>query len=102
MKYINNILKKNTAEIMKNVALAAILAAVVVPMPAFAQTSADGLFQKILALLTGTIAKVIAAIAIVLCGFATMAGRLDKGMFMSVLVGVVIIFSASWIVNQIT
>ena len=98
----NNSLKKNTTEIMKNVALAAILAAAVMPMPAFAQVAADGLFQKILAVLTGTVAKVIAAIAIVLCGFATMAGRIDKGMFMSVLVGIVIIFSASWIVNEIT
>jgi type IV secretion system protein VirB2 len=53
-------------------------------------------------LLTGTIAKVIAAIAIVLCGFATMAGRLDKGVFMSILVGIVMIFSAGWIVDQIT
>lgn len=95
-------MKKNTAEVAKNVAVAAILAALVMPMPAFAQTSADGLFQQILDLLTGTVAKIIAAIAIVMCGFATMAGRLDKSMFMSVLVGIVMIFSAGWIVDQIT
>ena len=98
----NNYISKNTAEVARNVALAAILAAVVMPMPAFAQTSAEGLFQQILTLLTGTVAKIIAAIAIVLCGFATMTGRLDKAMFMSVLVGIVIIFSAVWIVDQIT
>jgi type IV secretion system protein VirB2 len=95
-------MKKNAAELGRNIALATILAVAISPMPAFAQSSAEGLFQSILTLLTGTIAKVIAAIAIVLCGFATMAGRLDKGVFMSILVGIVMIFSAGWIVDQIT
>lgn len=88
--------------------LALIVAAMLVSMllsdPAHAQ-AADGvtsMAENIKTWLTGTFAKTIAVIAVVIVGFMFFTGRASLGLLVTVIVGIFIVFSAQWIVDTIT
>jgi len=72
--------------------------------PAYAQ-GADGITsmaENIKTWLTGTFAKTIAVIAVVIVGFMFFTGRASLGLLVTVIVGIFIVFSAQWIVDTIT
>ncbi|KAA9013105.1 TrbC/VirB2 family protein [Sphingobium limneticum] len=88
--------------------LALIVAAMLVSMllsdPAHAQ-AADGvtsMAENIKTWLTGTFAKTIAVIAVVIVGFMFFTGRASLGLLVTVIVGIFIVFSAQWVVDTIT
>ena len=57
--------------------------------------------QNIVNIITGTAGKLIAVIAIALVGIAWMFGAASARTAGGVIVGVILVFSASWIVDQI-
>lgn len=73
--------------------------------PAFAQaagSNVEGFLQNIVDLLTGRIARLLAIIAVVLLGLSVLFGALDMRRAGSTILGIIITFSAAWIVGQIT
>jgi type IV secretion system protein VirB2 len=76
--------------------------------PAFAQaaaSTADGItlmLTNIESWLTGGIARIVAVIAVILVGFAFLAGRATFGLLVTVIIGIFIVFSAGWFVSTIT
>jgi len=85
--------------------LLASLLSLVLFEPAFAQTAGsnvEGFLQNIVDMLTGNIARLIAIIAVVLLGFSVMFGLLDIRRAGVVILGIVVVFSAAWVVGQIT
>jgi type IV secretion system protein VirB2 len=86
-------------------AMIAILAlAVIVPDMVHAQGT-DGITsmaQNILDWLQGSFAKIIATIAVIIVGFMFFGGRASLQLFVTVIIGIFIVFSAGWIVDQIT
>ena len=88
--------------------LAIIAMALVVSMllsdPAHAQ-AADGITsmaENIKTWLTGTFARTVAVIAVVIVGFMFFTGRASLGLLVTIIVGIFIVFSAQWIVDTIT
>jgi len=84
--------------------VAVIAVSLLVTDPAFAQ-SADGITsmaENIKNWLTGSFAKTIAVIAVVIVGFMFFTGRASLGLLVTVIVGIFIVFSAQWIVDTIT
>jgi type IV secretory pathway VirB2 component (pilin) len=82
----------------------AILVSLILSDPAHAQ-GADGITsmaENIKTWLTGTFAKTIAVIAVVIVGFMFFTGRASLGLLVTVIVGIFIVFSAQWIVDTIT
>ena len=82
----------------------AIFVSIVLSDPAHAQ-GADGITsmaENIKTWLTGTFAKTIAVIAVVIVGFMFFTGRASLGLLVTVIVGIFIVFSAQWIVDTIT
>ena len=84
------------------------LAALAVASPAFAQSSGGvggdiGTFiQNIVDLLNNNIIRGLAVIAVIVTGIAWMFGHLDMRRAGTVVIGIIVIFSASTIVNMIT
>lgn len=76
------------------------------PMPAWAQaanqTEVESMVNSILNLLTGPIAKGLAAIALVIAGIMFFFGHGNKGLLGSIIVGCFIVFGAGWIVDTIS
>ena len=82
----------------------ALLVSMLLSDPAHAQ-GADGITsmaENIKTWLTGTFAKTIAVIAVVIVGFMFFTGRASLGLLVTVIVGIFIVFSAQWIVDTIT
>lgn len=74
--------------------------------PAFAQSAGGAgnittFLQNLVNILTGTAGKLIAVAAIAITGIAWMIGAASARTAGGVIVGVMIVFSASWIVDQI-
>lgn len=84
------------------------LAALAVASPAFAQSSGGvggdiGTFiQNIVDLLNNNIIRGLAVIAVIVTGIAWMFGHLDMRRAGTVVIGIIVIFGASTIVNMIT
>ncbi len=74
--------------------------------PAYAQSGGAGnvetFLQNIVNIITGTVGKLIAVIAIVGTGIAWMFGAASVRTLGTVILGCILIFSAAWIVDQIT
>ena len=82
----------------------ALLVSMLLSDPAHAQ-AADGITsmaENIKTWLTGTFAKTISVIAVVIVGFMFFTGRASLGLLVTVIVGIFIVFSAQWIVDTIT
>lgn len=74
--------------------------------PAYAQSGGGGgdltsFLQNLVNLITGTVGKSIAVLAVAITGIAWMLGAASARTAGAVIVGVMLVFSASWIVNQI-
>jgi type IV secretory pathway VirB2 component (pilin) len=74
------------------------------PSVAHAASGADlnTMATAILTMLTGPLAKTLATIAVVVCGFMYFTGRGSMQTLVTVIVGCFIVFSASWIVGLIS
>jgi len=76
------------------------------PVQAFAQaanqTQVDTMINSILTMLTGTIAKGLATIALVVAGFMFFFGHGNKALLGSIIVGCFIVFGAGWVVTTIS
>lgn len=76
------------------------------PFPAWAQaanqTEVASMVDSILNLLTGPIAKGLAAIALVIAGIMFFFGAGNKGLLGSIIVGCFIVFGAGWLVDTIS
>lgn len=75
--------------------------------PAMAQATGGGgdlttFLQNIVNLITGTAGKLIAVLAICIVAIGALMGALSLRAMGGVILGVMLLFSASWIVNQIT
>src|SRR3546814_6202726 len=75
-------------------------------LPAWAQgmnqTQVDTMVTSILNVLTGPIAKGLAAIALVIAGYMFFFGQASKGLIASIIIGCFIVFGAGWIVDMIS
>ncbi len=82
--------------------LAATLA--MVASPAFAQdlSPIQTMLETVEAALTGPIGIAVSTLAVIGTGFMCMMGRLNWGWFASVIIGIVLIFSAGTIVDGFT
>jgi type IV secretory pathway VirB2 component (pilin) len=73
--------------------------------PAFAQSGGQGdittFLQNIVNIMTGTAGKLIAIIAICIVGVGALMGALSMRAAGGVILGVLLIFSSGWIVDQI-
>lgn len=74
--------------------------------PAFAQTAGGAssittFLQNLVNIITGTAGKLIAVVAIAITGIAWMIGAASARTGGAVIFGVMLVFSASWIVDQI-
>lgn len=89
-----------------NACYAMAMAALLMPAPAWAQgmnqTQVNSMLTSILNLLTGPIAKTLAAIALVVAGFMFFFGQGNKGLLGSIIVGCFIVFGAGWLVDTIS
>ena len=85
---------------------AAAVVLTLVPVQAFAQaanqTQIDSMINAILGLLTGTIAKGLATIALVVAGFMFFFGHGNKMLLGSIILGCFIVFGAGWVVSTIS
>ena len=72
--------------------------------PAFAQdlSPIQTMLETVEAALTGPIGIAVATLAVIGTGFMCMMGRLNWGWFASVIIGIVLIFSAGTIVDGFT
>lgn len=84
----------------------AVVSLAMMPVPAWAQamnqTQVDSMVQAILNVLTGPIAKGLAAIALVIAGYMFFFGQASKGLIASIIIGCFIVFGAGWIVDMIS
>ena len=79
----------------------ALLASMLVAEPAYAQNF-EGLADNILGLLSNGLLRTLAIIALIVVGALWLTGRASVQMFVTVLIGIVIMFSAPWIVDTVT
>ena len=89
------------ATIAATVAVAGI-AAIATPDPAFAQSAnLEGFANNVLGLLSNGLLRALAVIAVIIAGAGWLMGRVNTGAVVTVIIGIAIIFSAPWIVDQI-
>jgi type IV secretion system protein VirB2 len=74
--------------------------------PALAQTTGAGgnigtFIQNIIGILTNNVVRGLAIIAVIVTGIATMFGHLDLRRAGTVILGIIVIFSAAAIVDQV-
>ena len=69
--------------------------------PAYAQ-NLEGLATRLLSLLSNRLLATIATIAVIIAGAAMWTGRIEKATFFTILFGIVIVFSAAFIVSTIS
>ena len=85
-------------------AVAAIIgiATLLSPDPAFAQSAnLEGFANNVLALLSNGLLRALAVMAVIIAGAGWLMGRVNTGGLVTVIIGIAIIFSAPWIVDQI-
>ena len=89
------------AAIAAGLAVAGVVA-LVTPDPAFAQTAnLEGFANNVLGLLSSGLLRALAIIAVIIAGAGWLMGRVNTGGLVTVIIGIAIIFSAPWIVDQI-
>ncbi|MBY0336546.1 MAG: TrbC/VirB2 family protein [Acetobacteraceae bacterium] len=85
--------------------LAAFAATLLLAEPVLAQASGGGnittFLQNIVNIITGTAGKLVSVIAIAIVGIGWMLGAASARTAGGVVFGVILVFSASWIVDQI-
>jgi type IV secretion system protein VirB2 len=66
------------------------------------QTNIETMLDNLVEFMTGPIAVSAGIIAIVLCGYMLISGNGNKGLMITVILGIIVIFSASWLVTTIS
>ncbi len=93
--------QRRAATIAATVAIAGI-AAMATPDPAYAQSAnLEGFAKNVLGLLSNGLLRALAVIAVIIAGAGWLMGRVNTGALVTVIIGIAIIFSAPWIVDQI-
>jgi type IV secretory pathway VirB2 component (pilin) len=69
--------------------------------PAFAQTNLEGFGTAVLGLLSNGLLRTVAILAVIAAGFGWLTGRVNTGALVTVIIGIALIFSAPWIVDQL-
>lgn len=92
--------QRKAANLLTMLALVA-LSMVVSPDPAFAQTNLESFGTAVLGLLSNGLLRTIAIIALIAAGLGWLTGRVNTGSLVTVIIGIAIIFSAPWIVDQL-
>ena len=69
--------------------------------PAFAQANLESFGNAVLGLLTNGLLRIVAILALIAAGFGWLTGRVNTGALVTVIIGIAIIFSAPWIVDQL-
>ena len=87
----------NLLSMLGLVALASLLSA----EPAFAQTNLESFGTSVLNLLSNGLLRTVAILAIIAAGFGWLTGRVNTGALVTVIIGIALIFSAPWIVDQL-
>lgn len=78
------------------------LATLLSPDPALAQSAnLEGFANNVLGLLSSGLLRALAIIAVIIAGAGWLMGRVNTGGLVTVIIGIAIIFSAPWIVDQI-
>lgn len=77
------------------------LASLVSADPAFAQTNLESFGTSVLNLLSNGLLRTVAILAIIAAGFGWLTGRVNTGALVTVIIGIALIFSAPWIVDQL-
>src|SRR3546814_14182837 len=77
------------------------LTALVTAEPAFAQTNLESFGNAVLGLLSNGLLRIVAILALIAAGFGWLTGRVNTGALVTVIIGIAIIFSAPWIVDQL-
>jgi len=85
----------------KTVGFLAMLAlALIALMPEAAMAAPwDGAANQVLAMLNSGLTRTLAIIAVVACGIAAMAGKLQWGWAINIIVGIVLVFGAAAVVD---
>lgn len=90
---------------LTNICLAFLLCAIVISMPDMAMaaggTKIAGTINKVVAWFTGPVGKAIATLAIIVVGIGALMGKLSWGMALIVAVGIIIVFGAADIVQEL-
>lgn len=79
------------------VALASLLSA----EPAYAQSNLESFATNVRNLLSNGLLRTVAIVALIAAGFGWLTGRVNTGALITVIIGIAIIFSAPWIVDQL-
>lgn len=92
---------QKVAAIGAGLAVAGVVA-LITPDPAFAQSAnLEGFANNVLGLLSSGLLRALAIIAVIIAGAGWLMGRVHTGGLVTVIIGIAIIFSAPWIVDQI-
>lgn len=92
---------RKVAAIAAGLALAGVVA-LATPDPALAQSAnLEGFANNVLGLLSSGLLRALAIIAVIIAGAGWLMGRVNTGGLVTVIIGIAIIFSAPWIVDQI-
>lgn len=78
-----------------------LLATLATAEPAFAQANLESFSQSVLNLLSNGVLRTVAILAIIAAGFGWLTGRVNTGALVTVIIGIALIFSAPWIVDQL-
>jgi len=85
--------------------LLALLVSSVIADPAVAQAAGGGLNSlatNVLGILQNGFVRTVAVIAVIIVGLGWLTGRVNFTTLIAVVVGIFIIFSAEWLVDQVT
>jgi len=95
-----------TSPLRRRLRIALLLAAACIASPAYAQATGGGdlggFIQNIIDLLNSGIIRGLAVLAVIVTGIAWMFGQLDLRRAGTVVIGIIVIFGASTIVDLIT
>lgn len=94
-------LKIKSGDTARVVALAVLLS-VALATPAYAQSNVNNMAQSVLNLVTGTLAKIVAALSFAWVGYRFWIGRASIEALMSTVAGCFLVFSGPWLVSLIT
>ncbi len=83
------------------VALVALMALALAPASALAGTPWDSAASQVLAIFTGGLTRTLAIIAVIACGIAAIAGKLSWDWAIKIIVGIVLIFGGTSIVDYV-
>lgn len=99
---MNTTKKRNKSTVVNATTLALVLSATLLLVPSLAlATPWDGMATQVLAIFNGGLVRSIAILAVIACGLAAMAGKLSWDWVIKIVVGIVLIFGATALVDYL-